>query len=226
VVMLRALVLVAYIAGVAGVLSSRSLRRQAGVRPLLLIGAVYFALLPFLRSPNSHDYLVHMVPLYCALLALWLTSIWDRRTLPRPLVATAAAGLVLLQIGGVAQRAYANTYLRNYQPVVEYLQAHRGPDDLIMGSAELGFSVGFTSHLIDDTRLGYYSGRHAEFIVIDDRYQDWIDGFPVSAPAVGQHVERLLREQYIKVYDQNTYVVYRCREHGHGPLLAGTRALN
>jgi hypothetical protein len=120
---------------------------------------------------------------------------------------------MLLQIGGVALRAYVNTYERQYRPVVRFLQAESRPEDLIMGSAELGFALGFTSRLLDDTRLGFYSGRHPEFIVVDDRYQSWIEGYLASEPAVQAHVRSLLTEQYEKVYAGNAYLVYRCRQH-------------
>jgi hypothetical protein len=46
-----------------------------------------------------------------------------------------------------------------YMPVVDYLQQHVPPGTLVMGSAELGFHLGFTPALIDDVRLGYFSSR-------------------------------------------------------------------
>ena len=92
-----------------------------------------------------------------------------------------------------------------------------------MGSAELGFSLGFTSQLLDDTRLGYYSGRHPEFIVVDSRYQSWIVGYLASEPAVQAHVQTLLA-QYEQVYAHGTDVIYRCRQHADSAQSEAVRA--
>jgi hypothetical protein len=213
VIHVRALVLLAYLTGVVGVLATGALRRDRGARALVLLLGTEFLLMSLMRRASAHDYLVHVVPWYASVLAVWLVWIWEQARLPRPLVATAVAGLVLLQCGGVVLRAYVNTYESQYRPVIRFLQAESRPGDLIMGSAELGFSLGFTSQLLDDTRLGYYSGRHPEFIVVDSRYQSWIVGYLASEPAVQAHVQTLLAE-YEQVYAQGTDVIYRCRLHG------------
>ncbi len=219
---LRALVLIAYLAGVAGVVSTGSLRRHPGVRGLLILLGTEVALMSLMRRASAHDYLVHVVPWYAAVLAVWISDLWERARLPRPLVATAVAGLMLLQVGGVALRGYLNNYDRQYRPLIQFLQAEAGPDDLIMGSAELGFALGFTSRLLDDTRLGFHSHRHPEFIVVDERYQSWIAGYLNEEPAVQAHVRTLLAQDYEQVYTENPYVVYRCRLHddtAHGDAI-------
>jgi 4-amino-4-deoxy-L-arabinose transferase-like glycosyltransferase len=217
-VRLRALILAAYLCGIVGLAFTPALRRHRGTCILLLIFGVYFVLLPFMRSPNAHDYLIHIVPIYLAALAIWIVWVWDHRLVPRPLIAVGFAGLLLLQIGGVIQRARTNTWANNYLPVVEFLAHETRPDDVIMGSAELGFALGFTPRLIDDARLGFRSGRHAEYIVIEDRYRSWFDDFPAKEPDTDRYVRRLLSEKYDKVYERNTYGVYRCREHRRTPV--------
>jgi hypothetical protein len=210
---LRAFVLLAYLAGVVAVLATGALRNDRGVRGLLLLLGTYFLLMSLMRRASAHDYIIHVVPLYASVLAVWLTWAWQHARVPKPLLAGGVAGLVALQVGGVALRAHVNTYERQYRPLVRFLQAERGPDDLIMGSAELGFTLGFTNRLVDDTRFGFYSGRHPEFIVVDHRYRSWITGHLAAEPAIQAHVRTLLGERYEPVYAHSTDVVFRCRQH-------------
>jgi len=82
------------------------------------------------------------------------------------------------------------------------------PSTLIMGSAEMGFALGFDEHLIDDSYLGYYSGKRPDFIVVDEIYATSFRGSQVERPAIYDHINRLLAEQYKLVYDQALYRIY------------------
>jgi hypothetical protein len=77
-----------------------------------------------------------------------------------------------------------------------------------MGSAELGFGLGFDEHLIDDSYLGYYSGRRPDFIVVDEIYALSFQGSQVERPAIYAHINKLLTEDYKLVYDQALYRIY------------------
>jgi hypothetical protein len=77
-----------------------------------------------------------------------------------------------------------------------------------MGSAEMGFALGFNEHLIDDSYLGYYSGKRPDFIVVDEIYATSFRGSAVERPAVYDHINRLLTEQYRLVYDQGLYRIH------------------
>jgi len=219
---LRALVLLAYLAGVAGVLATGALRRDRGTKALLILLGTEVLLMSLMRRASAHDYLVHVVPLYASVLAVWVVWLWDRVPAMKPVLVTAVAGLVLLQVGGVGLRAYVNNYDSQYRPLVRFLQAEVRPDDLVIGSAELGFALGFTDRLLDDTRMGFHSGRHPEYIVVDNRYQSWIVEYLASEPAVQTYVRTLLTQRYEPVYAFQTDVVYRCRLHGdaaHGAVI-------
>ncbi len=211
-VRLKLLTLLAYLAGIAGVLLTPSLRRARGVRALLLITTIYFAVMSLFQSANSHDYLIHIVPMYAALLSMWLDWSWAAGRIPRTILVAAAGGLVLLQLGGIAQRARLDPYRKMYMPVIEYLQQHRSPGTLVMGSAELGFHLGFTPSLIDDVRLGYYSSRRPDFIVVDERYREWFRAFAATSPTISRHVQTTLANEFVKVYDHEPYRIYARRE--------------
>lgn len=223
---LKALVLIAYLVGAAGVLLTPGLRRQRGYRALLILTAVYFVLMSLFWSPNAHDYLIHIVPMYAALLAAWLEWCWRRRPIPRRLVATAACGLLLLQVGGIVARVAFNPYRSDYMPVIEFLRHTASPGSLIMGSAELGFQLGFDRPLIDDVRLGYYSGKHPDFIVIEERYRGWFRGFVARAPEVNRHVTEMLTNTYAPVYNHGSYVVYAKRRQDATPIPKSTAGMS
>src|SRR6185503_5964503 len=108
-------------------------------RILLILTGVYFVLLSLIGGPNAHDYLVHIVPLYLACLAVWIVWIWEHRTLPRPLVAVAVSGFVALQTGSLVARAMSNPYGRSFMPVVRFLDQNVPRGAMIMASAEFGF---------------------------------------------------------------------------------------
>jgi hypothetical protein len=68
-----------------------------------------------------------------------------------------------------------------------------------MGSAELCFWLGFNGRVLDDPALGQDSGKRADFIVIEPRYEQRIAGSPAS---------QQLAENYSQVYERGSYHVY------------------
>ena len=59
-------------------------------------------------------------------------------------------------------------------------EAHRRPADLIMGSTELGWELGWKSNLVDDFRFGFFTGKKPDIIVTDkNRYQEWIPNLKI-----------------------------------------------
>jgi hypothetical protein len=76
-----------------------------------------------------------------------------------------------------------------------------------MGSAELGFGLGF-DRVLDDANLGYYSGKRADFIVIDSNYRAHLAELARSRPALYGDLEDMLAGQYRPVYSNTGYSVY------------------
>jgi hypothetical protein len=208
-VRLKALILLGYVTGVAGPAVVPALRREPGCRALLLVTVTYFLALSAFRSANGHDYLVHIVPLFAACVAAWGEWSWRSRALPRWVLATGTAGLVLLQTGGTAWRAAFDQYDDSYLPVVDFLRHDAAPGAIVMGSAEIGFDLGFEPRLIDDVRLGFHSGRRPDFIVIEERYTGWFEHLRQTEPATAAYIGELLTRESIKVYDRAPYVIYR-----------------
>lgn len=201
---LKILVLLVYLAGLAGALSVRRLRQHTATRTVLLLFAIYFVLMALVEGHKSDIYLVHSVPLLAALLALWLTWCWRERALPRPLLAGVLAGFVILQAGGVAYLIRQNHYESKYMPVVNFLRSRGGEGRLLTGSAELGFELGF-DRLTDDAWLGYYNGARPDVIVFNRRYEEIDEIFRRAQPEVHRHIEHRLEREYQKVFEFAPY---------------------
>jgi hypothetical protein len=203
--------MLAYAAGVLGAALTREIRGRKGCRALLVIAGLLFAYLTFLEGTKLYLYLVHIAPLYCALLAAWVHHCWVNRTAPRWALAAAVSGLLLLHVAGNAYVIARDSYHTSYLPAVNFLNQNAGRDLSITGTAELGFGLDNWNTLLDDKYLGYYSGRKPDFIVVDNRYRQEHDGVEVKQPEVGDHITRLLTTEYQKVYDHAAYRIYARR---------------
>jgi hypothetical protein len=73
-----------------------------------------------------------------------------------------------------------------------------------MGGAELAFELGFDANLIDDFRLGYYSGKRPDFIVANNIYRGWFNRSRTRHPEIHQHIQRLLGASYREVGKSST----------------------
>src|SRR5262249_33716907 len=141
----------------------------------------------------------HIVPFYTALVAVWFDWIWVEKPRWRWMVAAACVLFAGLQISGVAYRIFQNSYAKNFLPAVRYVQSHWRPTDLVMGSAELGFGVGF-ERLLEDPRLGALTGKRPDFILVSPRWRLYFDDFKRRG-AMGGFVARRLESEYRLVFD-------------------------
>jgi hypothetical protein len=91
------------------------------------------------------------------------------------------------------------------------LRQQSSDSGLTFGSAELAFGIGFT-HLMDDLRLGYYTGKRPDYIVVDPTYRELFASMKVREPHVYQYINVMLNEQCRVLRDDNSYSIYDCRE--------------
>jgi len=202
-------VLAAYITGIAGVLATGELRSKPGIRALLGMTAIYFAILTWYEGMKQPLYLIHIVPFFLAILGIWAAYLWQKRS-NRLVLALGGVILAAIQLGGVAYVVRRNTWRNAYAPAVAYLKQHAA-NKQIMGSSELGFDLGFFSHLTDDTRLGYDSGKTPDFIVVDSRYSDWFEGYKQNAPSIAGFIQNRLGNEYQPVFRHDEYTIYALR---------------
>jgi len=203
---LKVVMLLAYLTGIVGVLLNPDLRRQPSSRVLLSMTGLTFVLMIVFEGAKQDWYLVHILPLFCALLAIWLVHCLKRRVLPAAVLAVGMAGLVLVNVGLVGWLVHRSDYQSSYLPVVQFLRT--GPNDRarVIGSAELGFEIGF-DRLSDDTRLGFYSGKRPDLIVVGDIYEGWFTKHEAREPDVYRYVRTTLSSAR-KVFDNGRYRVY------------------
>jgi 4-amino-4-deoxy-L-arabinose transferase-like glycosyltransferase len=208
---LRVGVLAVYAAAVLGLGWPRAVRRMPAARIIGGLIAIVLLVLVFLEGAKQPWYLVHLAWLLAAAAAASYQWHTQRRPAWRPVLLGVLAGLMLLQTGYAAALIAQGRYASTYRPVIAVLQRDMQPGQLVMGSAELGFGLGF-DRVLDDANLGYYSGKRADFIVIDSNYRAHLADLARTLPALYGDLEGMLAGQYRLVYSNTVYSVYARNE--------------
>lgn len=204
---LRVGVLIVYVAAVLGLWWPRAVRRMPAARIIGGLIAIVLLVLVFLEGAKQPWYLIHLAWLLAAAAAASYQWHTQRRPRWRPVWLAALAGLALLQTGYAAALIAQARYASIYQPVIAVLQRDMQPGQFVMGSAELGFGLGF-DRVLDDANLGYYSGKRPDFIVIDSNYRAHLAELASTRPALYGDLEGMLAGQYRPVYSNAGYSVY------------------
>jgi hypothetical protein len=206
---IKVLILALYAAGIVAALCNRQIRRHAGYRPLLATGGVTVLVMMAIDSETQTFYLVHFVLWFIAFTAISVVWYWDRRSVPRWSLAGVLALVVLVQFATIGRRVQQHAYSAQYLMTTDYLKRHAGPHDIVMGSAELAFELGFGANLVDDQRLGYRSGKRPSFIVIDaNRYAEWIPQYEQREPQTYRYIHDMMAREFHPVLDNPAYKVY------------------
>jgi hypothetical protein len=207
---LKAVALVAYLAGVAGCLSSASLRKQPSVRLLLVCCAVYFAAMSIFNQKLSY-YLIHILPMYAALLAIWLHELWHEHHRLRPVLAMAVGVLVLLDVGGIFLKSFTRSYRADQLAVVGFVREQARPGDRIAGTAALLYSFDFDRRLKDDLHLGLRGSPQPRIVIVENLYRDAYKAWERERPEDMRRIHDRL-QQYDLAYQKAEYEVYIRRE--------------
>jgi len=206
---IKIVILAVYAAGVLGVVMNRELRSRRGVRSLLLVSGVTLLVMIALDREAQHQYLIHFVLWMISLTAVAGVYWWDRQSMPRWVLASALAVLVMVQMATtmrrVTQRAYSTTYLA----ATNYLKEHAKGKGIVMGSSELAFELGYADNLVDDQRLGFRSGKRPDFIVIDkNRYDEWIPQYEQREPETYRYIRGMMDGEFHPVLENAAYRIY------------------
>ena len=206
---IKILILAAYAAGVLGVVLDREIRRRRSTRSLLLVSGVTLLVMIALDREAQHQYLIHFVLWMISLTAVVGVSWWDRRTVPRGALVTVLLLVCLVQVATIGRRVSQRAYSTLYLATTGYLKAHAQGKDVIMGSAELAFQLGYADNLVDDPRLGFRSGKRPNFIVIDkNRYAEWIPQYEQREPETYRYVHGMMDREFHQVLENDAYRVY------------------
>lgn len=209
-IFLKSLTLLAYLVGLAGSLLTPSIRRDRRYRIFLILPLISFLLMSVIDGTKNHYYLVHITPLLAAVLAIWTSTCAARNLLPNWILAAGLGGVMLLQSAGIGYKIYLDSYDRRYKPAVMFLKQHMQAGTLVMASSAFGFDLGLTGkNLIDDSRCGYFSGKRADFVVVDEIYVDNFEGQKRDLPQVASFVHKLLESEYQVVYARSDITIYQ-----------------
>jgi len=69
--------------------------------------------------------------------------------------------------------------------------------------------LGFDSEMVDDLRLGFFSGRRPELIVTNRIYQGWFDQSARRYPEIHAYMTRLLSNEYRIAFRNTNYTIYQ-----------------
>ena len=209
---LTILIPVIYAATVFAVLFSRAASPRPGARLLAMVAVVYFVVFGFLEGAKPAFYLVYFTPLLACCMACCTGAEWQRGGWRRCAAAGVATLLVLLQVSWIAYGIRRDSYRNAYLPAVAYLNQHAGPKDLIFAASEFAFGLGFYGNFRDDSTLGYFTGKRAAYIVVEEPgYGEAFRGFAAINPALDRYVQETLKEDYQPVYANSVYRIYARR---------------
>jgi hypothetical protein len=171
--------LLLYLVAVAGALFQPGFRRQPSTRLVLLLAVVYFVALSTFNQKLTY-YLIHILPWYIALTALYTAWLWTRFPASRPALALATIALVSVETGGILLKAHSRSpIIAQEQAAIEFVRTHAQPRDRIVATAALIYGFGFDTRLRDDPRLGTTSGRRPDVVIIEPLYRSLYDSWKV-----------------------------------------------
>jgi 4-amino-4-deoxy-L-arabinose transferase-like glycosyltransferase len=189
------------------------LRRRAGFRLLVLLTVLRFLMMAVGASWKLDYYLVHVVPFYAAAAGIVGWWLWERRDRRTQLVAVTVLGAYFaVQFAVFAHLVLAvSAYRRKYLPAVDYVKTIMKPEDLVAGSADLAFAMGFYNpQLVDDIWLGHRSGRRPTIVVVDEwYYKPCMNMAEPGALSYTSWVSQELKNRYTLVKALDGYEIYR-----------------
>ena len=72
----------------------------------------------------------------------------------------------------------------------------------------MAFGLGFGPNLVDDLRLGYFSGKRADYIVTNSIYRDFFERTARTDPGLHTYLAKLLETRYRLVFRNSAHSIY------------------
>jgi 4-amino-4-deoxy-L-arabinose transferase-like glycosyltransferase len=210
---LKVVGLVLALASGAALVALKPLRKSNGCRLLVCLTGLRFLMLAVAANAKFTYYMVHIVPLFAAMIGIAAAYfLAEERRWTRVAAAALLAAYFLVQGASLWHKTVVvNGYREEYQPLIAYLKSVARADDEIIGSAELGFGLGFRNpRLADDVWLGYWSHRRPTIVVVDRRYYKEVMDVAAQRgfPAPG-YFQQLLGNEFRPIGNFKGYQVYR-----------------
>lgn len=194
-------------------------QHQAPVRIFLTYLVAMVLAMTFLNGFKGYFYLIYVVPLYNAVLAAWLLSLWSRSKDAKYVAVTVGVAFAALQLSNSILHIRADEYHRDYEPTVRELARDHAQGKSIVGTAALGFGMEF-SGFSDDERLGMYSGLDPDVLVLDRSYRNFAGFFERDEPPVFAHIVKTLSTKYrVAAQHGSFWILERVRPATDGKLV-------
>lgn len=208
-VWLKSFVLFAYLLALVLAISNERFRSKPGVRISLLLLVLFFVVMTVLDGQKLTYYLLNIVPLFSAILAAAALYIYKQSSLGKVAATSIITGIILVQFGGAILKIRSNGYANQYSPAAEFIRSNSGPGDITYGSAEIAFALSFDGQVVDDHWLGYEKDRTPKFFILEEVYEEALDGRRRDMPEVYSFVMQTLERDYDLVYDKSHYRIYQ-----------------
>ena len=173
----------------------------------LLCTVVMILAMTFLNGFKAKNYLIYLTPWYDAVLAFQVLALWKRGLNAKFAAASIACAFAALQLTASFEHIQADEYHRYYEPAIAQLKQEQADGKTIVGTAALGFGIGFHG-FEDDWRLGKYSHLRPDVIVLDRSYRFFTRRFEKDEPSVFAHIVNTLTSQYRFSYRFGTYWIF------------------
>jgi hypothetical protein len=121
--------------------------------------------------------------------------------------ATITLTFVSVQLAISIVHIRADEYHRHYEPTIREMARYRAEGKSIVGTAALGFGMGFGGFK-DDVRLGLFSGLDPDVLVMDRSYRQFARFFEQDEPPVFAHIVRMLTTRYRLAAQHGSFWVF------------------
>ncbi len=201
--MFMSLIPVFYVASFWQFLRREDLRSRLGA--LWPLSLMIIGLLTFLVSYKAQNYICYTIPFWNLLIATWLLYGLDQGRGKCYLALFAC-----LQLTCFGVRIAQNSRGGEYHMTALVMQDHMRQGHSLIAPTSMAFAVGF-SGFIDDARLGRWSGRRPDALVVDRWYQRFHQSYGEKEPNVSRYVKKLLTEEYTPSAKFGDYQIYESK---------------
>lgn len=181
--------------------------KTAEVRVVLTMLLAYFLAMTFLIGFKTQMYLAYIVPLYDAVLAIWVLGLWRAGRNQRMAAGAVLAVFAAINLQMLWLKYTENSYEHEYRPSIAALQSYIREGKSVYASAAAGFDIDYRD-FTDDGRLGYYTHKMADVILMDRTYNLWQDMFQLDEQPVYRYISNMLALQYRVVNVSGRYKLF------------------
>ncbi len=202
---LKAVSLLSFAFAAIAALLLKTWRRIPSVKLFLVLLGTYFAIQCVFNQKVPY-YMVHILPLYCAVFACFIAGELRSARIPRFVLWGWVAIIVTTQFALAAGTA-ARSYRPNERELIHFVNTHMQTAKLIWGSDALAFAMHFDPRLLDDAYLGIRSKKTADAIIVTPLYNIVFDVYRTERPDDWRKISAQLARYHL-VYENPDYKVY------------------